>query len=333
MRIAAIVLTFFMSLFVLSPGFAQMGSSDPVRWANQPWTTDFSQSIIDYSEVVDVLLRDQIPSIDDPQFQPAHDETRIPGNEPVVAFELGDTARAYPLRYLMWHEIVNDVVADVPVAITYCPLCNSSAVFERTLDGQVVTFGTTGKLRNSDLIMYDRTQENWWQQFNGEAIAGARAGERLIKLPSSLISFDQFLERFPDGEVLLPDKRRASRAGENPYVNYDSSRFPFLFQGQLPDDINPMERVALVQSNPPVAVALSFLNLNAPYRIGDLEFTFTSGQASALDRQQIADGKDVGSIEVFDVSGGERQLVAYEVAFAFAARAFYPDLEITQLSE
>lgn len=297
----------------------------------QGWKTDLSKTTIDMSEIVNVIGKDNIPAIDDPKFKPASEETTIPGQEPVVAFEHNGVARAYPIRYLMWHEIVNDVVGGLPVAVTYCPLCNTSIVFERTLDGEPVTFGTTGKLRHSDLIMYDRGEENWWQQFNGEAIVGARAGEKLRAIPSFLISFDLYRERFPDGEVLLPDARRASSAGVNPYQRYDSTPVPFLFRGDLPTDIEAMMRVAFVQEPSVVAVTLPYLQENAPVQIDGLEFRWSEGQSSALDTGRIADGRDVGNIEVYRlVEGGEPEPVVYTVTFAFAARAFMPELDIIQ---
>ena len=99
--------------------------------------------------------------------------------EPVIGLVVNGDARAYPLKILIWHEIVNDTVGGVPVTVTYCPLCNSAIVFERTVDGRVLDFGTTGKLRNSDLVMYDRQTESWWQQFSGTAIVGAMTGTKL----------------------------------------------------------------------------------------------------------------------------------------------------------
>lgn len=320
-------------IFGATAGFAQIQSQDTTQanwWKQQNWSTDFSKSIIDFGDVIDVIDRDQIPSMDAPEFALASSETRIPDLEPVIALDYNGVQRAYPIRYLMWHEIVNDVVAGEPLAVTYCPLCNSSAVFRRTLGGETVEFGTTGKLRHSDLLMYDRTSQTWWQQFNGTGVVGERAGERLEVIPSSLISFGQFLERFPEGEVLLGDPRRAGSSGFNPYVGYDSSVQPFLFRGDLPKDINPMERVALVQSEPPVAVSLSHLSENPIVKVGDLEFRWQSGQASALDAGRISEGRDIGSIEVFDLSSGTAVLAPYMVSFAFSARAFFPELEIVQ---
>jgi hypothetical protein len=179
--------------------------------------------------------------------------------------------------------------------------------------------------------MYDRKEHNWWQQFNGEAIVGARAGEKLKALPSFLISFDIFKQRYPDGEVLLADSRRASQAGINPYTSYDSSSVPFLFRGELPKDIEAMMRIAFVETPEPIAVTLPFLEKNAPYTVNGLEFRWQAGQASALDTSRIAEGRDVGNIEVYrSVPGGEPEPVPYTVTFAFAARAFIPELEIVQ---
>jgi Protein of unknown function (DUF3179) len=119
----------------------------------------------------------------------------------VIGVVIDGDARAYPLRILIWHEIVNDVVGGVPVAVTYCPLCNTGIAFDRRVGEQVLELGTTGKLRNSDLVMYDRATESWWQQFLGEAIVGELTGARLTMLPSRLESFANFRERAPEGQA------------------------------------------------------------------------------------------------------------------------------------
>lgn len=308
------------------PAYAQLS-----EFSMRGWNTDFRNIVVDTNEIIDVIAKDAIPAIDNPRFKSASEETSIPGNEPVVAFAHDGVARAYPVRYLMWHEIVNDTVAGLPVAVTYCPLCNTAIVFDRRLDGQAVTFGTTGKLRNSDLIMYDRGEENWWQQFSGRAIAGKRAGDKLKAIPSFLISFDLFKERYPDGEVLEPEPSRASQSGVNPYGGYDTAELPFLFKGEIPKDIEPMMRIAYVEGEEPIAVALPYLRDNAPFKLNGYEFRWSAGQASALDTRRIADGRDVGNIEVYRIAddGGDVPVV-YTVTFAFAARAFSPDLEIVQ---
>jgi hypothetical protein len=174
--------------------------------------------------------------------------------------------------------------------------------------------------------MYDRKTQSWWQQFTGEAIVGVHAGDKLDSIPSLLMSFADFKAEHPDGQVLQPEASRLSVNGRNPYVRYDSTPIPFLFRGELPEDIEAMERVVIVQANEPVAVALSHLRANAPLTYKDHRFTWASGQASALDTATISEGRDIGSVTV--TRDGEP--VVFEITFAFAARAFYPDLEILQ---
>ncbi len=137
-------------------------------WSNEWPVTDFENRSIELDEILSGgPPKDGIPSIDDPVFVPAATMDDLPDLEPVISVVVDGEARAYPLRILMWHEIVNDTVNGMPLTITFCPLCNTGIVFEREIDGVVYDFGTTGKLRNSDLVMYDRQTESWWQQFLG----------------------------------------------------------------------------------------------------------------------------------------------------------------------
>jgi len=299
----------------------------PGHWVSEGWKTDFSRATIPFWDVTDVIGRDNIPSIDEPQFEDVANNIIIPGNEPVIGFEINGDARAYPLRIMMWHEIVNDVVGGVPVAVTFCPLCNTSIVFDRHIEDEVTTFGTSGKLRNSDLIMYDRTSQSWWQQFDGNSLAGVHAGKKLKSYPSRLMSLDLFKQEYPEGKMLLPDPRRISQLGRNPYAGYDSTFKPFLFRGEMPEDINGMVRVILIQNSDPFAVALPKLAKEGSFEKNGLKFSWTAGQASALDTGKISDGRDVGNIEVVDDKGNA---VVHEITFAFAARAFLPELEIIQ---
>ena len=216
-------------------------------WQREWPNTDFTKSSIEFDEILSGgPPKDGIPSIDDPQFVPIAEMSDIADSEPVIGLVVNGDARAYPLRVLTWHEIVNDIVGGVPVAITYCPLCNSSIVFDRRIEGNAVEFGTTGKLRNSDLVMYDRETESWWQQFLGEAIVGARTGTRLEILPSRLESWSKFKTRNPGGRVQVPNDPGMRPYGANPYVGYDGSSFPFLYNGSYPEGIKPMARVVAV---------------------------------------------------------------------------------------
>jgi hypothetical protein len=234
--------------------------SNPEAWLTEWSRTDFSKHSISFAEIRSGgPPKDGIPSIDAPRFEKLHDgkpfgwAARVDAMEPVISLVLGEDARAYPLRVLIWHEIVNDTVGGTLIAVTYCPLCNTALVFERAFDGATLDFGTTGKLRNSDLVMYDRQTQSWWQQFTGEAIVGAMTGRTLRLIPARLESFARFRQRFPDGDVLVPNDPGARNYGINPYAGYDATgQRPFLYDGSLPEGIEPMERVVAVRPRPDV---------------------------------------------------------------------------------
>ena len=179
------------------------------------WATDFSRRTVEWDEILSGgPPKDGIPAIDAPAVESVDEAaTWLTDRDPVILFEHNGEARAYPLAILIWHEIVNDEVGGLPVSVTFCPLCNASIAFDRNFDGQVLDFGTTGLLRNSDLVMYDRQTETWWQQFIGQGIAGEYAGEQLAFLPSQVISFGDYKARHPEGDVLArPGPRRAVTA-------------------------------------------------------------------------------------------------------------------------
>jgi len=207
--------------------------------------------------------------------------------------------------------------------VTYCPLCNSLIVFDRRLDGQVLDFGTTGKLRNSDLVMYDRQTQSWWQQFLGEGIVGAMTGKSLTILPSRLESFDRFKERAPSGMVLVPNSPNARRYGANPYVGYDSRDVPYgFFQGEMPEGIDAMVRVVVVNGEAwsmPLLSSKGIINAG-----GGMEIRWQAGQNSALDSQVITDGRDVGNIVVRQRNGDGWNDIAHDITFAFVFNAFHP---------
>ena len=301
--------------------------ADPKQWQREGWTTDFERLSVAPSEILSGgPPKDGIPSIDDPTFAPVSEPSELDDREPVIGLTIGEDARAYPLQILTWHEIVNDKVGGTPVIVTYCPLCNAALVFDRRLDGDAVEFGTTGKLRNSDLIMYDRSTESWWQQFTGEAIAGEKLGETLEILPSRLESWAEFKARHPEGQVLTAPEPRRREYGRNPYVGYDSSRAPFLYRGDLPPNVRPMERVVVVRnaSGDPAVVTLNAVRDRGSYDLDGTTLSWSGGQTSALDRARISEGRDVGTV----IARRDGEDVPYDVTFAFVAHAFHPDVPI-----
>ncbi|HEV7266132.1 MAG TPA: DUF3179 domain-containing protein [Falsiroseomonas sp.] len=292
----------------------------PAAWQSEWPRTEFSRHIVPLAEIRSGgLPRDGIPPIDDPLFVPAGEAAGLDGQEPVLGLVIAGDARAYPLRVLIWHEIVNDIVGGVPVAVTYCPLCNTAIVFDRRLGGRTLGFGTTGKLRHSDLVMYDRQTESWWQQYGGTAIVGTLAGARLREVPARLESLDTFRARAPQGRLLVPRDPSRRRYGINPYAGYDAAPRPFLFGGEPPPaGIEPMMRVVAVGNR---AWALPLLRARGTIEADGLTITWQPGQRTALGATDITRGAEVGNVVVR--RGAED--VAHAVPFAFAFFAFHPD--------
>lgn len=308
---------------MVSPVAAQDGQPTPPFWDQEWGNTDFQRASVPFVEILSGgPPKDGIPAIDDPQFINAADETELPGDEPVITLAMdGERARAYPIRYLTWHEIVNDRIGDKPVSVTFCPLCNSAVVFDGLLDGREMTFGVSGKLRNSDMIMYDRQTESWWQQFLGKAVVGELTGIKLTKIPSWMESWDSFKETYPDGIVMARPGSFGRSYGQNPYAGYDSLPRPFLYSGDPPPHgIEALSRVVSVGERawPLARIAQGTVSE------ADVVITWEQGMASALDDRQISGSRDIGMIRVRDAEGND---VVHDVGFAFAFHAFHPNGE------
>lgn len=271
--------------------------------------TDFDNTSIDFSEIMSGgPPRDGIPAIDSPEFISAESAAQWLGdNEPVISLQMDGTARAYPLQILMYHEIVNDVIAGKPVTVTFCPLCNASIVFDANVDGQSLDFGTTGRLRNSDLVMYDRQSETWWQQFTGTGIVGDFNGVRLNRIPSQIISFETFRKAFPDGEILSRNTGFSRQYGNNPYTGYDDiNSNPFLYTGDIDPRLPPMERVLAIAeeaaSDKWQLVPLSTLESRPIIQLGEVVVVATSFASSALDKSDIASSRLIPAAAAFKAS-------------------------------
>ena len=276
----------------------------PPLGAENQFSTDFNKHTVPYQEILSGgPPKDGIPAIDNPRFIGVDEASAyLEDIEPVVFLQIGNDARAYPIQILTWHEIINDVVDGKPVVVTFCPLCNTAIAFDATFDDQVLDFGTTGRLRFSNLIMYDRQTETWWQQATGEGLAGKYAGEQLTFLPASIISWKEFKTNFPDGKVLSKDTGFRRDYGRNPYAGYDNiNNSPFLFRGpETPGVLPAMARVLTVDIDGE-AVAFPYEILQQENVINEIvsghevAVFWQPGVASALDSSRIADGQDIGT--------------------------------------
>ncbi len=296
------------------------------------WRTDFSKRSVPPGEVQSGGAgKDGIPAIDRPRFAPVARTSYLKPQEPVVSLVVNGQARAYPLQILIWHEIVNDRVGGVPVAVTFCPLCNTAIVFDARLRGERLTFGTTGNLRNSDLVMYDRKTESWWQQFGGEAVVGTLTGARLRQLPARIVSWSEFKRDHPRGLVLTRDTGFARPFGEYPYTGYDDVNTPPFFPVKNLGDkrLPPKERVVYIErGDEAVAIPFSALARKRVMRVvvggHKLVVRFTGKAASALDTADIPSGRRVGTAEVRE----NGRLVPFSEPFWFSVAALQPKVVV-----
>ncbi len=257
---------------------------------------------------------DGIPSIDEPRFQQAGDVDWLGDDEPVLSLRVGDETRAYPMQIMTWHELVNDTFGDVPVTVSFCPLCNSAVAYHREVGETVLDFGTSGRLYNSSLVMYDRQTESLWTHFNGTAVVGELAGTELELLAMQTVSWSSFKRAHPDALVLSRETGFTRDYGRNPYPGYDDvSQAPFLFDGDTDSRLLAKQRVVAIRHNgDSVAVVVDDL---AAAGVIDLEVGgevltvwHMPGTASGLDTELVADGRDIGATGVFMavVDGSQR---------------------------
>lgn len=308
---ATLVLAAVIAFVVADPGggsFVRAAhQGERIPFDASEWKTDFKKHSVPLSEIISGgPPKDGIPAIDKPSFDSVDAAAKwLKRKEPVIVFVQSRDARAYPLQILIWHEIVNDTVGGMPVTITFCPLCNTAIAFDRRLEGRMLDFGTTGKLRFSDLVMYDRQTESWWQQVTGEAIVGELTGKRLKFLPAQIISWETFRANFPGGKVLNRNTGHVRSYGQNPYIGYDNiNASPFLYSGPRDARIRPMERVVTVSLGAE-DVAYPFSALEKVQVVNDtvggtaIVVMYVKGVTSALDGSSIADSRDIGTSAVF----------------------------------
>jgi hypothetical protein len=285
---------------------------------------EFPPPLVDPEEIISGgPPPDGIPPIEEPVFLPVVDALeRLDPAEAVVALEIDGDARAYPVQVMIWHEIINDTVGGVPVSVTYCPLCNSAVSYERIVRGVETTFGTSGRLFASALVMYDRATESLWTHFDGKAVVGLLAGEQLEPIPSPLMSWGDFAAAYPTGQVLDPDATGFSRQyGRNPYVGYDDEESePFLFTGITdPRAASKLRVVGVAFEGAAVAFSLDFVSggeataTNTSVGDNDVVILWKAGQATALESDSIEGGRDVGSTAVFlPIVAGDKLTFAAE---------------------
>ena len=259
---------------------------------------------------------DGIPSIDDPAYVSVSEANDwIQENELVLALQYNGVTRAYPLQILVWHEIVNDVVAGKPVLVTYCPLCGSGIAYERTIDGQEVEFGTSGRLYNSNLVMYDRVYGTLWTQIGGQAIVGELSGKLLTPIDIDTVVWRDWAPAHPDAEVLSQQTGFDRDYGEDPYGSYYEDSFIwFPVEGQ-DDRIHPKTVIFGIEVN---GVFKAYQEDDL-IESGEIKDT-VGGRDISLTRS------DDGVVTIIDIAAGTG--IVKERDFWFAWYAFHPKTEL-----
>lgn len=297
--------------------------------------------------------KDGIPSIDTPEFTEASQEYHVSDSDTVLGLEINGDVRAYPLSILVWHEIVNDNVGEVPVAVTYCPLCFTNQVFERVIDGQEVEFGTSGKLYNSNLVMYDRLTNSYWSQALGKAIVGELAGYELSTIPFDVIKWGDWKSLHPDSVVLTTNTGHIRAYGVDPYGNYYTET-RILFPVENTDNrMHPKEIILgfndgdvykaykqqdvesaviindQINNNPIFLISLYPGNARAFESNVDekvLEFFFKDG--SIIDKETNSEWNYDGVAISGALVGTELNRIPFSPGFWFAWIAFHPDTDV-----
>lgn len=287
-------------------GFGNQELPSQLENVTGAWATDFSKATIDLNELLVGIPRsdprDAIPPIDSPAFKTAFESGWIADREPGVLIEIEGDARFYPLSVMTRHEVVNDEVGGVPVAVTYCPLCNTAVAFNRTFDGGVLRLGVSGLLRNSDLVMWDDATQTLWQQVTGEAIVGTNAGKKLEPVPTAIVSWADFAENHPDGQALSDDQGFGIPYGSNPYTFYSSRNAPFsFFDGEIDPRFPALERVVGVTVDD-TSKAYGFPDIQEVRVVNDViadtpivVFWGSPDTADGLDASAIADARPIGT--------------------------------------
>ncbi len=314
------------SIFHTSNLFGQLNNPKNLEFT---WKTDTNKTIVDLSELNIVLPPRSFTVLDYPDFIGNSEGMKtFLRNEPVLAISIGNQAKAYPLNMLTIHEIANDTFGSIPIVATYCPLCNSGLVFERTLEFDdketVLEFEVSGLLRNSDMVMMDRTTESWWQQLMGQAIVGEMAGSNLKIVPSLIISVEEFFKRYPNGQILSKNtgnEKIMARYGKNYYENYDSiGNKPwskFFEADKLDQRLPAMERIVNIHSGPhfkvyPFSAVEKKGVVNDTFKNKHVVLFHKKGTISVLDSKDLKGSKDIGSVTVFEPVVNGRKLTFYK---------------------
>ena len=315
--IAALTAGWFIKIYLIKLGFEYPREQNTtLADENNVKITDGVKHSIPLEDILDGGPgKDGIPSIDQPKFIGVNEAKSVfkeDGQGLVVS--IGSDSRFYPYQILVWHELVNDTVGGTPVLVSYCPLCNSGIVFERKINSEVAGFGVSGKLYNSDLLMYDRKTDSLWSQISGEAVVGPLTGAGLTQLEANVITLQVFSKKFPQGKVLSKDTGFTRDYERNPYGNYSQTKETLFPVNQEDSRLNPKTVVYGIE-------------VGGNFKAYPEEVLKAKGLIKdALNSHAIELSYNEGLIEINDITAGMNILV--KPSFWFAWFAFHPSTEV-----
>jgi len=205
---------------------------------------DTSGGIVSESEIVFVVNKDSIPALENPNFSSVQSaDPYLSDDGRGISVSLNGVTKFYPYQILVWHEVVNDVIGGTPIVVSYCPLCSTGIVYSRQVDNEVMDFGVSGKLWNSNLLMYDQDTGSLWSQVLGKAITGERSGDELSQLPMRIMTWKEWKTRYPNGITLSRDTGYSRDYTRDPYLGYDEKRNIMFPVANRDDRLHPKELV------------------------------------------------------------------------------------------
>lgn len=279
---------------------------------------DLAKSTIPASEILSGgPPRDGIPSIDKPRFISANKVNYLKPQDRILGISINGEARAYPIKILNWHEIVNDVVQDQAIAITFCPLCGSGLVYSALIDGEIHQFGVSGLLYNSDVLLYDRETNSLWSQILSKAISGKRVNTPLKIISSSHTSWADWKKNHPNTKVLSTDTGYDRDYSRSPYGSYNKNKttyFPTAFKSKK---YHPKERV----------IGITINNKHKVYPFSELSKTQKTKISDTFQGKEVSLEFDVENRHG-TIKNNKGEIIPTVNSFWFAWYAFHPDAEI-----
>ena len=264
--------------------------------------------------------RDGIPSIDSPKFLTANKNTFIKSKDRILGIVINHQARAYPIKILNWHEIVNDRIGDQFFVITYCPLCGSGVAFSSLINSKPLIFGVSGLLYNSDVLLYDRHTDSLWSQIMKKGVSGRMAGVKLKQIPLAHTTWEAWKRQYPSTQILSTQTGFSRNYSKNPYTGYEKSRQLYFDVSQKsPNLYHPKEQVLGVEIG----------NTFKAYPFFELNQSKLSIINDEIENQQITIHWDEShqSGKILDKKGAEIPVIQL---FWFAWYTFHPETLIYQ---